>query len=121
MPTALESDFFCSAPYKAARTAQGVILKKAAKLQEDCTAGSVVVGTVAERNRIVRLKILHRPRRLQNSLSDETQERKQILRKGRGATQKPQRDSVLLGGAAVAIAVDVGCCPAGQSGYGWKI
>ena len=51
----------------------------------------------------------------------KTQERKQILRKGRGATQKPQRDSVLLGGAAVAIAVDVGCCPAGQSGYGWKI
>ena len=30
------------------------------------------------------------------------------MRKGRGATQKPQRDSVLLGGAAVAIAVDVG-------------
>lgn len=43
------------------------------------------------------------------------------MRKGRGATQKPQSDSVLLGGAAVAIAVDVGCCPAGQSGYGWKI
>ena len=43
------------------------------------------------------------------------------MKKGRGATQKPQRDSVLLGGAAVAIAVDVGCCPAGQSWYGWKI